>query len=129
MTQSARGYSLKDKSREKTHLLSTVQYIKTKMPRKEVRQFVSGEINMKITFIVTEFPSLSQTFVLNQITGLIDRGHEVDIFANRAGDDSKTHEDVRKYNLLERTSYHGKIYKSIPKNKLFRLMKSHELCS
>ena len=34
---------------------------------------------MKIAFIVGKFPVLSQTFILNQITGLIDRGHEVDI--------------------------------------------------
>ena len=78
---------------------------------------------MKVAFIVTEFPSLSQTFVLNQITGLIDLGHEVEIFANGAGDDSKIHEDVRKYNLLERTCYHRKIYQSIPRNKIFRIMK------
>jgi hypothetical protein len=34
---------------------------------------------MKIAFIVGTFPSLSETFILNQITGLIDRGHEVHI--------------------------------------------------
>jgi colanic acid/amylovoran/stewartan biosynthesis glycosyltransferase WcaL/AmsK/CpsK len=60
---------------------------------------------MKIAFIVNEFPSLSQTFVLNQITGLIDRGHEVDIFAEEAGKGSNVHGDVIKYKLLERTSY------------------------
>jgi colanic acid/amylovoran biosynthesis glycosyltransferase len=76
---------------------------------------------MKVAFIVTEFPSLSQTFVLNQITGLIDRGHDVDIFANGIADDSKIHEDVRKYNLLDRTCYYREI---IPKNKLFRLIKA-----
>jgi colanic acid/amylovoran biosynthesis glycosyltransferase len=76
---------------------------------------------MKVAFIVTEFPSLSQTFVLNQITGLIDRGHDVDIFANGIADDSKIHEDVRKYNLLDRTCYYRGI---IPKNKLFRLIKA-----
>ena len=60
---------------------------------------------MKIAFIVNEFPSLSQTFVLNQITGLIDRGHEVDIFPQERGTHGKVHEDIRKYNLLARTSY------------------------
>ena len=38
---------------------------------------------MKIAFIVDNFPCLSQTFVLNQITGLIERGHEVDIYAKK----------------------------------------------
>jgi len=60
---------------------------------------------MKIAFIVNEFPSLSQTFVLNQIVGLIDREHTVDIFAEEIRDDLSIHEDVRKYKLLERTSY------------------------
>ncbi len=40
---------------------------------------------MKIAFIVELFPILSETFILNQITGLIDRGHKVDIFANMPG--------------------------------------------
>lgn len=75
---------------------------------------------MKIAFIVPGFPSLSQTFILNQITGLIDRGLEVDIFAGEGGGASKIHEDVIKYNLLDRTCYHRKI---IPKNRFFRLMK------
>ena len=36
---------------------------------------------MKIAFVVQGFPHLSETFILNQITGLLDRGHAVDIFA------------------------------------------------
>jgi len=36
---------------------------------------------MKIAFIVGGFPTLSETFILNQITGLLDMGHEVEIFA------------------------------------------------
>jgi colanic acid/amylovoran biosynthesis glycosyltransferase len=75
---------------------------------------------MKIAFIVSEFPSLSQTFVLNQITGLLDRGHEVDIFAKKADIASIVHEEVTKYNLLERTLYFTKM----PQNKLYRFIKS-----
>jgi colanic acid/amylovoran biosynthesis glycosyltransferase len=37
---------------------------------------------MRVAVLVTEFPSVSETFILNQITGLIDRGHEVGIFAD-----------------------------------------------
>ena len=36
---------------------------------------------MRIAFIVDFFPIMSQTFVLNQITNLIDLGHEVEVFA------------------------------------------------
>ena len=36
---------------------------------------------IRVAFFVTSFPSLSETFILDQITGLIDRGCEVEIFA------------------------------------------------
>ncbi|HID97924.1 MAG TPA: colanic acid biosynthesis glycosyltransferase WcaL [Thermodesulfobacteriaceae bacterium] len=60
---------------------------------------------MKIAFITSVFPKLSETFILNQITGLIDRGHSVEIFANRAPDEDLVHRDVEKYNLLDRVHY------------------------
>jgi colanic acid/amylovoran biosynthesis glycosyltransferase len=69
---------------------------------------------MKIAFIVPSFPSISQTFVLNQITGLMDCGHEVDIFARTRDNDDKIHEDVIAYCLLERTTY----LEQIPKSRL-----------
>lgn len=37
---------------------------------------------MKIGFVVNAFPALSETFVLNQVTGLLDLGHEVEVFAS-----------------------------------------------
>jgi colanic acid/amylovoran biosynthesis glycosyltransferase len=60
---------------------------------------------MKITYIVNLFPRLSETFVLNQITGLIDRGHDVQIISMGRSTDVVAHRDVEKYNLLERTQY------------------------
>ena len=36
---------------------------------------------MRVAVVSTYFPSVSQTFVLDQITGLISRGHDVDIYA------------------------------------------------
>ena len=36
---------------------------------------------MKIASIIHSFPNISETFILNQITGLIDLGHQVKIFA------------------------------------------------
>lgn len=79
---------------------------------------------MRIAFIVSGFPNLSQTFVLNQITGLLDRGHEVGIFASMPGDPPSIHADVEKYHLLNRTRYYGPIYQIMPKNKLWRLLKA-----
>jgi colanic acid/amylovoran biosynthesis glycosyltransferase len=60
---------------------------------------------MKIAFVTGVFPKLSETFVINQITGLIDRGHDVHIFADKAGDDGKVHGAVAEYDLLARTNY------------------------
>jgi colanic acid/amylovoran biosynthesis glycosyltransferase len=75
---------------------------------------------MRIAFIVGAFPTLSETFILNQITGLIDRGHVVDIYASQRGDLSKVHKAVIKYELLEKTRY----IPQIPKNYFRRLIKA-----
>jgi colanic acid/amylovoran biosynthesis glycosyltransferase len=60
---------------------------------------------MRIAFLVHIFPELTETFVLNQITGLLDAGHEVDVYAARAGMPSLAHPDVHRYRMLERTRY------------------------
>jgi colanic acid/amylovoran biosynthesis glycosyltransferase len=60
---------------------------------------------MKIAFIVHVFPRLSETFILNQITGLIDLGHEVDIFAELDPGEGKVHQQVEEYQLLRQTHY------------------------
>jgi len=36
---------------------------------------------MRIAMFVDGFPVITETFILNQITGLLDRGHTVDVFA------------------------------------------------
>ncbi|AFY78752.1 glycosyltransferase [Pleurocapsa sp. PCC 7327] len=74
---------------------------------------------MKIAFIVSHFPVLSETFILNQIVGLLDRGYEVDIYADQVGDSYKIHPEVEKYRLLERTYY----WPQIPNNLWWRLFK------
>jgi colanic acid/amylovoran biosynthesis glycosyltransferase len=58
---------------------------------------------MRIAFVVYQFPAISETFILNQITGLIDRGCEVDIYTGRISNQSAVHPDVQKYELLNRT--------------------------
>ncbi len=60
---------------------------------------------LKIAFFVTHFPAPSTNFILDQITGLIDRGHEVDIIANLPGDPTVVHPDVKRYHLLDRVCY------------------------
>ena len=60
---------------------------------------------LRIAFFVHEFPALSETFVLNQITGLMDLGHEITIFAVRGRQDPFVQPDVVHYGLKERTRY------------------------
>ena len=60
---------------------------------------------MRIAFLLNVFPKTSETFILNQIVGLIERGHTVDIFARYSSSDDPVHSDVRKYKLIERTQY------------------------
>jgi len=53
--------------------------------------------------VADRFPALSETFILNQITGLLDRGHEVDIFATNPLPEAVSHPDVERYGLRSRT--------------------------
>ena len=73
---------------------------------------------MKIAFIVSGFPTLSQTFVLNQITGLLDLGHDVEIFARSNPNEPKKHPDIDKYHLIERTHYMPQIPHNLIKRRL-----------
>ncbi|MBN1588238.1 MAG: glycosyltransferase [Pirellulales bacterium] len=58
---------------------------------------------MRIAFFVGSFPSTSETFVLNQVTGLLDRGHEVFIYPCGGNTQGKEHGAVKQYGLGERT--------------------------
>ncbi len=73
---------------------------------------------MRIAFIVGHFPRLSETFILNQATGLLDRGHQVDIFSEYGGDWDCVHPDVERYGLRQHT------YRlhPVPQNYVWRLL-------
>jgi len=74
---------------------------------------------MKIAFIVSGFPTLSETFILNQITGLLDMGYDVEIFAQFNPKEKKVHPDIEKYQLMRRVHYFN-----IPHNKIKRILKA-----
>ena len=59
----------------------------------------------KIAFVVNEFPSVSQTFILNQITDMLERGHEVKIYSFKKKKVNLIHQAVEHYKLLEKTTY------------------------
>src|SRR5438309_2234587 len=71
---------------------------------------------MRIAFIVSRFPSVSETFILNQITGVIDQGHEVTVLA-RKPDGRAVHGDFEKYRLLQTTHY-----RTTPSNFFLRIV-------
>jgi colanic acid/amylovoran biosynthesis glycosyltransferase len=74
---------------------------------------------MKIAFIVNGFPYLSQTFILNQITGLLDMEYDVEIFAQFNPKEKKVHSDVEKYRIMDRINYFD-----MPRNKIKRVSKA-----
>jgi colanic acid/amylovoran biosynthesis glycosyltransferase len=60
---------------------------------------------MRIAFFVHRFPVMSEVFIANAAAGLIDRGHEVDIYALDGLPDPRQqrHEIVSAYGLERRT--------------------------
>ena len=78
---------------------------------------------LRVAVFANEFPALSETFVLSHITGLLDAGNDVTIFANvpRAGDPS-VHADFRRYRLNERLHY-----RAMPANRAARILGASEI--
>lgn len=58
--------------------------------------------HVRIAFLVNEFPVISETFILDQITWLIERGCEVDIYAQRLLDQSVAHPEIAAHSLMDR---------------------------
>ncbi len=60
---------------------------------------------MRVAIFANIFPDVSETFILDHITGLIDCGVDVDIFARISPSNEPRHPRVDEYGLLERTKY------------------------
>ena len=60
---------------------------------------------MRIAFIVGGFPRISETWILAQVTALLDRGHDVEIYARRSSAESVVHADVTDYGLMRRAHF------------------------
>lgn len=60
---------------------------------------------MRIAMVVPRFPVVSETFILHQITGLLDLGHDVRIVSLGRPRDQPVHPEVEEYDLLSRTHY------------------------
>jgi len=74
----------------------------------------------KIAFILSSFPELSETFIVNQIVGLIKSGHQVHIYSLPHNGITQVHESVTEYNLISKTTYKP----AVPNNKLMRAIKA-----
>lgn len=79
---------------------------------------------MKIAFIVDSFPKLSETFVLNQITGLLQMGYEVRVFSRGPGEEGVLHSEIKEYGLVDKTVYFGDDVVETPKGKIPRVLQA-----
>lgn len=75
---------------------------------------------MRIAILVSAFPLLSEAYVLAHATSLLDRGHDVTIYADQPAEQQPVHPDVERYALGERTVASP----ALPKNRLERGMKA-----
>lgn len=71
---------------------------------------------LMIAMIVNEFPCISETFILDQIIGLLELGHDVRIFAYGKGDVSKQHAGIGQWGLSKKVVY----FSPMPKGRLRR---------
>ena len=59
---------------------------------------------MKVTVLAGQFPKLSETFVIDQIVGLLKLGHEVTIIS-LSSPEQLMQPEVQEYRLIERCRY------------------------
>ncbi len=60
---------------------------------------------MRIAQIVYTFPVYSESFIMDQITGLLSAGHEVGVFGMDEPTEKVVHPQVEQYRILDRTHY------------------------
>lgn len=74
-------------------------------------------IKKKIAFVVGEFPVVSETFIINQVADLEDRGFDVTIFSFRHGNMNNISCRFYEHQMKKKT-----FYLDMPANKFFRLL-------
>ncbi|MEK6805810.1 MAG: glycosyltransferase [Pseudomonadota bacterium] len=76
---------------------------------------------LKIAVVAHYFPCLSQTFVLDHVTGMIDRRHNVHVFATVPHPDLVSHGDYDAYELSRITHYWPALPTTMPAKIRFAL--------
>jgi len=61
--------------------------------------------NLKIAFFIGVFPKISESWFIEQTTALMDLGVDIDIYSFKKGGAGDISEKVKKYKLLEKTTY------------------------
>lgn len=59
----------------------------------------------RVIVITDQFPVLSQTFILDQMIGLLDRGVAIEHWSLQHMEDAVVHEKIHKYGLVQKTHY------------------------
>ncbi|MGL1890175.1 MAG: glycosyltransferase [Spirochaetaceae bacterium] len=73
----------------------------------------------EVTILTSKFPNLTETFILNQVIGLMDEGIKVNTISLHKTDLTNAHPDFNSYNCVDFLSVIG-----IPSNKIKRVLKS-----
>lgn len=60
---------------------------------------------LSIAFVVGAFPKLSETFILDQVIGLMKRGCAVDVYAERPEKAENLHPEVVSFGVMQRTFF------------------------
>ena len=63
---------------------------------------------LRILYVVTTFPSVTETFIATQVADMIDRGHDCIIFSYNSSTDAVVHQLVTDYGLEKHTVTHFK---------------------
>jgi colanic acid/amylovoran biosynthesis glycosyltransferase len=61
--------------------------------------------NIKVAFVVGTFPVVSETFIINQIADLLDRGLEVEIFSFQKDDRENVSDRFYTYDMIHKVHY------------------------
>ena len=73
---------------------------------------------LRLAVVAGKFPAFSETFISEMAARLVDRGHDVTIFASRHGS-GPIHPEVERCNLVQRTRYRPRrsaVFKPPPTN-------------